>query len=67
MPDSPIPSPTPLAQQHEDNSLAENYEPEAKRLRTASAEEELKEVEAGKGTAACIKYTQVGFHLMQSL
>ena len=36
-----------------------SYEPEAKRLRTASAEEELKDVEAGKGTGACIKYTQV--------
>ena len=36
-----------------------SYEPEAKRFRTASAEEELKDVEAGKGTAACIKYTQV--------
>lgn len=38
-----------------------SYEPEAKRFRTASAEEELKDVEAGKGTAACIKYTQVSF------
>lgn len=38
--------------------LNESYEPEAKRLRTASAEQELKDVEAGKGTGACIKYTQ---------
>ena len=49
--------PAPPATGDLDESVS--YEPEAKRLRTASAEEELKDVEAGKGTAACIKYTQV--------
>ena len=36
-----------------------NYEPEPKRMRTASAEADFQDVEAGKGTAACIKLTQV--------
>ena len=55
---------TPAATGDLDESVS--YEPEAKRLRTASAEEELKDVEAGKGTAACIKYTQVSLRLVYS-
>ena len=67
-PDSPSAPPTPLPpatpQNHHQveqpsSSELNSYEPEPKRLRTASAEQELKEVEAGKGTGACIKYTQV--------
>ena len=40
MPDTPQPPSPPATDMNE--SLAENYEPEAKRLRTASSEEELK-------------------------
>ena len=57
------PTPAPATPQQEASSSEMNsYEPEPKRLRTASAEAELKEVEAGKGTGACIKYTQVITH-----
>ncbi len=48
-----IPQPEPSS------SDSSNYEPEPKRMRTASAEADFQEVEAGKGTPACIKLTQV--------
>lgn len=55
--------PTPIQPIHQENlNESINYEPEPKRLRTESAEMELRDVEAGKGTAACIKYTQVFTH-----
>ena len=64
-PDSPLPQqevpPSPAAPPTPQPTEMDSYEPEPKRLRTASAEQELKDVEAGKGTAACIKYTQVIF------
>jgi len=47
-----IPQPEPSS------SDSSNYEPEPKRMRTASAEADFQEVEAGKGTPACIKLTQ---------
>ena len=59
-PDLPMdPIPPTIQQPEPSSSESSNYEPEPKRMRTASAEADFQEVEAGKGTAACIKLTQV--------
>lgn len=57
VPESPM---APLIEPEVIEDLNEsNYEPEPKRMRTESAEQEKAAVTAGHGIAACIKYTQV--------
>lgn len=65
LPHEPI-QPQIIPQPEPSSSDSSNYEPEPKRMRTASAEADFQEVEAGKGTPACIKLTQVGQVIMFS-